>query len=182
MKTVAIIQGRMGSSRLPGKVLLEIAGKPMIQHVIERTQHARTLNAVTIATTTDPSDDPVAAFAVSIGIPHTRGSLHDVLDRYYQAAKIHQADVIVRITADCPLIDPEVIDQTVNLVTNSAFSRLSPAPFPSAWMWKSALLPHLNAPGRKPPKPSTANTSCHFCTKGRLLNGTYHHPVGCNRL
>jgi spore coat polysaccharide biosynthesis protein SpsF len=122
MKTVAIIQGRMGSSRLPGKVLLEIAGKPMIQHVIERTRHARTLNAVTIATTTDPSDDPVAAFAVSIGIPHTRGSLHDVLDRYYQAAKIHQADVIVRITADCPLIDPEVIDQTVNLVTNSAFS------------------------------------------------------------
>ncbi len=94
----------------------------MIQHVIERTQLARTLDAVTVATTTDPSDDPMAAFATSIGIPHTRGSLHDVLDRYYQAAKAHQADVIVRITADCPVIDPEVIDQTVRLVTeNSAF-------------------------------------------------------------
>lgn len=118
MRTVAIIQGRMSSSRLPGKVLLEIAGKPMIQHVIERTKRALTLDAVAIATTTDPSDDPVAAFAVSTGIPVTRGSLHDVLDRYYQAAKIHEADVIVRITADCPLIDPDVIDQTVRLVTD----------------------------------------------------------------
>jgi spore coat polysaccharide biosynthesis protein SpsF len=122
MKTVAIIQARMGSSRLPGKVLLDIAGKPMMQRVIERTQRAHSLDSVTVATTTDPTDDPVAAFAASIGIPCTRGSLHDVLDRYYQAAKTHQADVIVRITADCPVVDPEVIDQTVRLVTeNSAF-------------------------------------------------------------
>jgi spore coat polysaccharide biosynthesis protein SpsF len=118
-KTVAIIQARMGSSRLPGKVLLDIAGKPMMQHVIERTQRARSLDSVTVATTTDPSDDPVAAFAASIGVPCTRGSLHDVLDRYYQAAKQHQAEVVVRITADCPLIDPEIIDQTVQLVTGN---------------------------------------------------------------
>jgi spore coat polysaccharide biosynthesis protein SpsF len=116
MRTVAIIQGRMGSSRLPGKILLDIAGKPMIQHVIERTQRARTLEAVAVATTTDPSDDPVAAFAVSMGIPCTRGSLHDVLDRYYSAAKTHAAEVIVRITADCPVIDPAVIDETVKMV------------------------------------------------------------------
>jgi len=120
MRTVAIIQGRMSSSRLPGKVLLDIAGKPMIEHVIERTKRARTLNAVTVATTTDPTDDPVAAFAVSMGIAFTRGSLHDVLDRYYQAAKMHKADVIVRITADCPVIDPDVIDETVKLVTEPA--------------------------------------------------------------
>ena len=119
MKTVAIIQARMGSSRLPGKVLLDIAGKPMIQHVIERTQRARNLDSVTVATTTDTSDDPVAAFAISTGIPCTRGSLHDVLDRYYQAAKQHQAEFVVRITADCPLIDPDVIDQTVQLVTGN---------------------------------------------------------------
>jgi spore coat polysaccharide biosynthesis protein SpsF len=117
LKIVAILQGRMGSSRLPGKVLLDIAGKPMLQHVIERTQRARSLDAVVVATTVDPADDPLAAFAVSLGIPCTRGSLHDVLDRYYQAAKIHQADVIVRITADCPLIDPALIDQTVQLIT-----------------------------------------------------------------
>lgn len=116
-KTVAIIQARMGSSRLPGKVLLEIAGKPMIQHVIERTRRAQTVDLVAIATTTDPADDPVAAFAVSMGIPYTRGSLHDVLDRYYQAAQVHQADVVVRVTADCPVVDPLLIDQTVELLS-----------------------------------------------------------------
>jgi spore coat polysaccharide biosynthesis protein SpsF len=120
MRTVAIIQGRMSSSRLPGKVLLDIAGKPMIEHVIERTKRARTLDAVTVATTTDSTDDPIAAFAISMGVPFTRGSLHDVLDRYHQAAKTHKADVIVRITADCPVIDPEVIDETVKLVTEPA--------------------------------------------------------------
>ncbi len=106
----------MSSSRLPGKVLLDIAGKPMIQHVIERTQRARRLDSVLIATTTDPSDDPVAAFAASMGFPCYRGSLHDVLDRYYQAARPLQPEIIVRITADCPLIDPDVIDQTVALL------------------------------------------------------------------
>ena len=110
----------MGSSRLPGKILLEMGGKPMLQHVLERTQRARSLNAIVVATTTDPTDDPVAAFAASTGVPCTRGSLHDVLDRYYQAARLHQAEVVVRITADCPLIDPQVIDETVQLVTQSA--------------------------------------------------------------
>jgi spore coat polysaccharide biosynthesis protein SpsF len=118
MTTLAIIQGRMSSSRLPGKILLDIAGKPMLQRVFERTQRSRTLDTVIFATTTDPTDDPVAAFCASRGIPHTRGDLHDVLDRYYQAAKPHQPDVVVRITADCPLIDPDVIDQTVALITS----------------------------------------------------------------
>jgi len=117
MHTIAIIQGRMGSSRLPGKVLLDIAGKPMLQHVVERTRLARSLNAVIVATTLDPSDDPVAEFCLSQGYPCTRGSLHDVLDRYYQAARAHQAEIVVRITADCPLIDPGLIDQTVRLVS-----------------------------------------------------------------
>ncbi len=118
MKIVAIIQARMSSSRLPGKVMLDIIGRPMIQHVVNQTRRASSLDAVVIATTTDPSDDPVAAFAATIGSPCTRGSLHDVLDRYYQAAKTHQADIVVRITGDCPLIDPNVIDRTVQLVTD----------------------------------------------------------------
>ena len=127
----------MGASRLPGKVLLDIAGKPMIQHVIERTQRVRSLDSITIATTTDPADDPVAAFAAivpvgdSMGIPYTRGSSHDVLDRYYDAAKAHSAEIIVRITADCPLIDPEIVDQTIKLVTEPAliFGLSSPVDF-----------------------------------------------------
>jgi spore coat polysaccharide biosynthesis protein SpsF len=110
----------MGSSRLPGKVLLDIAGKPMIEHVIQRTQRAETLDVILVATTTDEADDPITEFCASLGIPCTRGSLHDVLDRYYQAAKLHAADIIVRITADCPLIDPALIDRTASLITDDA--------------------------------------------------------------
>jgi spore coat polysaccharide biosynthesis protein SpsF len=119
-KIVAIIQARMGSSRLPGKVLVDIAGKPMIEHVIQRTQRAETLDVVLFATTTDEADYPIAEFCASLGIPCSRGSLHDVLDRYYQAAKLHAADIIVRITADCPLIDSALIDQTASLITDYA--------------------------------------------------------------
>ncbi len=132
MNKVAIIQARMGSSRLPGKVLLDLAGKTMIQRVIERTRQARTLTAVTIATTTDTSDDPIAAFAVSISVPFTRGSVHDVLDRYYRAARTHASDVVVRITADCPLIDPALVDQAVTTLLNGGYDFVAnrlPPPF-----------------------------------------------------
>ncbi len=117
-KTVAIIQGRMGSSRLPGKVLLDIAGKPMLQHVIERTRRATRLDAVAVATSGEPSDDPIADFCAGMGVACTRGSLHDVLDRYYLAAQAQKAGVVVRITADCPMIDPDLIDETIRLVTD----------------------------------------------------------------
>jgi len=118
--TVAIIQARMGSSRLPGKVLLDIAGKPMLAHVVDRTRRAETVQQVVVATTNEPEDDPVASFCLQRQIDCFRGSLHDVLDRYYQAAKIHKADIIVRITADCPLIDPQVIDLTVKAFLGQA--------------------------------------------------------------
>ncbi len=112
-KTVAIIQGRMSSSRLPGKILADIAGQPMLTRVFTRTSRATTLDEVIFATTTDASDDPVAEYCDFSGIPFTRGSLFDVLDRYYQTASQAKADVVVRITADCPVIDPELIDNVV---------------------------------------------------------------------
>ncbi len=102
---IAIIQGRMSSSRLPGKILADIAGQPMLQRVFIRTSRAATVIQTLFATTTDPSDDPVAEYCDFSGIPFTRGSLFDVLDRYYQTAKQAKADYIVRITADCPVID-----------------------------------------------------------------------------
>ena len=114
MRTIAIIQARMSSSRLPGKVLLDIAGKPMLARVVERTRRARTVDEVLIATTTDPADDPIEAFCHEQDYPVYRGSMFDVLDRFYQAARQARADVIVRVTADCPVIDPGVIDQTVD--------------------------------------------------------------------
>lgn len=115
-RVVAIIQGRMTSSRLPGKILADIAGQPMLQRVFIRTSRAASVSQTVFATTTDPSDDPVAEYCDFSGIPFTRGSLYDVLDRYYQTAKSAKADIVVRITADCPVIDPELIDNVVNTV------------------------------------------------------------------
>jgi spore coat polysaccharide biosynthesis protein SpsF len=111
---LAIIQARMSSSRLPGKVLLDIGGKPMLQHVIERSKTAKFVNQVVIATTSDTSDDTLERFCQKQTIPCYRGSLADVLDRFYQTACYFKADVIVRLTADCPLLDPELIDLTIS--------------------------------------------------------------------
>lgn len=111
----------MGSSRLPGKVLLDIAGKTMIQRVIERAGRARLLDSVVVATTVDASDDAVAAFAGSLGVACSRGSLHNVLDRYYQAALAQQAGLVVRITGDCPLIDPALVDQAVQTMLDGGY-------------------------------------------------------------
>lgn len=113
-RVIAIIQGRMSSSRLPGKILADIAGRPMLQRVFIRTSRAATVTETIFATTTDPSDDPVAEYCDFSGIPFTRGSLFDVLDRYYQTAQGAKADVVVRITADCPIIDSALIDNVVN--------------------------------------------------------------------
>ena len=117
-KVVAIIQGRMSSSRLPGKILADIASQPMLTRVYTRTSRAKTLDEIIFATTTDASDDLVAEYCDFSGIPFTRGSLFDVLDRYYQTALQAKADVVVRITADCPVIDPELIDNVVKTVVS----------------------------------------------------------------
>ena len=120
-RVVAIIQGRMSSSRLPGKILADIAGQPMLQRVFIRTSRAATVNETVFATTTDSTDDPVEEYCDFSGIPFTRGSLYDVLNRYYQAAKGAKADVVVRITADCPVIDPVLIDNVVNTLLDGEF-------------------------------------------------------------
>ncbi len=112
-KIVTIIQARMGSSRLPGKVLMELGGLPMVAHVVQRAQSARLVDEVWVATTTNALDEAIVAFCRAHHIPVYQGSEFDVLDRYYQAATLAQADHIVRITADCPLMDPELIDQVV---------------------------------------------------------------------
>ncbi len=121
MTTLAIIQARMTSTRLPGKVLRPIGERPMLAWVVERTRRSTTLDQVIVATTTDPSDDRIAAFCQARGYASTRGSLDDVLDRYYQTARHAQAEVIVRVTADCPFIDPLLIDEAVNLLQAERF-------------------------------------------------------------
>lgn len=114
MKTVLIVQARMGSSRLPGKVLQSIHGRTMLERVCRRAGRALSLDELVVATSHTAQDDPVAAECRRLGIPCYRGSEEDVLDRFYHAAHWRAADVVVRVTADCPLIDPVLVDQVVS--------------------------------------------------------------------
>jgi spore coat polysaccharide biosynthesis protein SpsF len=120
----------MASSRLPDKVLLDIHGRPMLVWVVERVCRANRVDQVVIATTDSAADDPVVDLCERYGYPVYRGSESDVLDRYYQAAGVYGADVVVRITADCPLIDPDLIDDSLEVFTNEgldfATNRLPP--------------------------------------------------------
>ena len=113
MKTVIIVQARMTSTRLPGKVLLPLAGEPMLVRLLERLRRVQRAHGLVIATTTNATDDAIAALCAQRGVPCHRGSEHDVLSRYAEAARLHGADAVVRITSDCPLIDPVLIDQLI---------------------------------------------------------------------
>ena len=118
MKTVAIIQARMGSTRLPGKILQNLTGIPMLTRVVNRVKRATTVDEVVVATTVEPADSAIEELVKDSGWKYYRGSQDDVLDRYYHAAKQSEADVIVRITSDCPLIDPGVLDRVVREFQN----------------------------------------------------------------
>ena len=112
-KTVAIIQARVNSTRLPRKIFADLAGRPMLWQVVDRVRRATLVHEVVVATTTNPADDAVVEYCERESIPVFRGSEEDVLDRFYQTATSQKADVVVRLTADCPFADPEVIDQTI---------------------------------------------------------------------
>ena len=111
---IAIIQARMGSSRLPGKVLMPLAGKPALWHLIDRLKYSKSINDIVVATTVNPEDDVVEEFCKNNDVKSYRGSAEDVLDRYYQASKMFSADPVVRITADCPVIDPTILDRVID--------------------------------------------------------------------
>lgn len=111
---VVIVQARVGSTRLPRKVLRPLAGKPMLERELERIKKAKRIDAFVLATTQKPEDDVIVEIAKRAGFACFRGSESDVLDRYYQAAKGAKAEVIVRVTGDCPLHDPEVVDLVVD--------------------------------------------------------------------
>lgn len=113
MRNLVIIQARMGSSRLPEKVLKPLAGKPALWHVINRVQQCKLVDEVVVATTYQKSDLDIVQFCANIGVRVFAGSENDVLDRYYQVAKLFQPENVIRITADCPLQDPAIIDQVI---------------------------------------------------------------------
>lgn len=120
-RTVVLVQARVGSTRLPGKVLAEICGRTMLERVVLRAQQAARPDEVAVATTTKTEDDAVVNEAARLGVRATRGDAEDVLDRFARAAEELSADVVVRVTADCPFLDPGVLDSVV-----SAFAQSDP--------------------------------------------------------
>jgi len=118
LKTVAIIQARMNSSRLPGKVLMQVKNKPLLLYMYQRVIAAKEIDEIIIATSNEKNDEEIVEFCKSNQIPYICGSLNDVLDRYYHAAKMTKARIIVRLTGDCPIIDPNVIDSVVGVYKN----------------------------------------------------------------
>src|SRR5262249_47334818 len=119
MKIVATVQVRMGSSRLPGKALREVAGKPLLGHLLDRLALARRLDGIVVATSVRAENDAIEAYCGSRQIPCFRGDEDDVLGRMLGALRAHDAAVGVEVFGDCPLIDPAIVDQFVDLFTQS---------------------------------------------------------------
>ena len=118
---LGIVQARMGSTRLPGKVLKPILGRPLLSYMTERLQAAKRLDRFIIATGDTPENQPIIDFCKKNYIDYFAGSEEDVLDRYYQAAKRYNANTIVRMTGDCPLIDPTIVDKTIQFFLDNRF-------------------------------------------------------------
>ena len=114
MNVIAIIQARMGSSRLPGKVLMPILGRPMLEMQIERIERCKKIDRIVVATSNNPEDQPITDLCHRLGVDFFQGDQENVLDRFYQAAKLYSPDHTVRLTGDCPLADPALIDELVD--------------------------------------------------------------------
>ena len=119
MKIAAIIQARTSSTRLPGKAMKELQGKPMLEHIIDFLKYSKELDEIIIATTTLPEEEKIIELAKKLNVKYFCGSSQDVLDRYYQCAKFFKCDVIVRITSDNPLIDPRIVDKAIRVFKES---------------------------------------------------------------
>ncbi|WP_188208268.1 cytidylyltransferase domain-containing protein [Alkalibacillus aidingensis] len=119
MRVTAIIQARMSSTRLPGKVLKAVLNRPLLHYQLDRLQRASMLDEVVVATTENSTDDAIVDFCQQVDIPVYRGSKEDVLSRYVEAARFFNADVIVRLTSDCPVIDPVIVDRIVQCFRSS---------------------------------------------------------------
>jgi spore coat polysaccharide biosynthesis protein SpsF len=135
MNTVVVVQARTGSTRLPGKVLMPLAGRPLLYRMLERVLAANTPSRVIVATTTDESDDVVERIAKATGVDCFRGHPTDLLDRHYHAATAFDADAVVKIPSDCPLIDPAIIDRVIDEYATHAggvdfVSNLHPPTYP----------------------------------------------------
>lgn len=128
MNIVAIIQARMGSSRLPGKVLMKVKEKSVLEHVIDRVRECKEIDDIVVATTNLQKDDVIIDLLKNLRVNYFRGSEDNVLERYYEAATVYVATDIVRITSDCPLIDPQIVDNIIRFYKNNEYDMVTNAP------------------------------------------------------
>ncbi len=167
---LGILQARVSSRRLPGKVLKPILGRPMLERQIERLRRARRMDRLVVATSGDGSDDAIATLCDSLAVECFRGSLEDVLDRFYQAARRHAPSAVVRLTGDCPLADPAVIDQLIELHTAGGYDYTSNTlvrTYPDGLDAEVVGLPSLEAAWHEATLPSEREHVTPFI---------YHHP------
>lgn len=132
-RRLAVVQARMASSRLPGKVLMPVLGVPMLLRQIERLKRSREIDRLVVATSTDRSDEPISSACREAGVACARGSLTDVLGRFVQAARTYQPSIVVRLTGDCPLTDPKVVDEVIRFFDGGEYdyvSNIVPPTFP----------------------------------------------------
>lgn len=122
---LAIVQARMKSRRLPGKVMKRVLGKPLIGHLLERLSHSQKIDKIILATSSDSSNDALCKYVTELGFDAYRGSENDVLDRYYQSARLYGASTIIRVTGDSPLIDPKVVDKVIQYFQFNSFDYVS---------------------------------------------------------
>jgi spore coat polysaccharide biosynthesis protein SpsF len=190
VKVLAVVQARTGSTRLPGKVLLPVAGAPLLLRMLERVRAARTLSEVVVATTTDAADEPVRQLARDAAVRVTSGHPTDLLDRHYQAAiecglSEAAADVVVKIPSDCPLIDPAVIDQVIGFYLDQPerfdfVSNLHPPSWPDGNDVEVVPLPVLGAAWREATRPHEREHTTPFIwdQPGRFRIGNVRWPAG----
>lgn len=186
-KVLGILQARVGSSRLPGKVLMPILGTPMLRHQIDRVRRARSMDAFLVATSTDPDDDAIAALCAEADVDCFRGSLDDVLDRFYRAALPFQPQHVVRMTGDCPLIDPDVIDRLVAFYLAGDFDHAGNAVVPTfpdgldAEVLRFAILEHAWRHASLPSQREHVTLFVHR-SPDRFRVGSYQNDIDLSHL
>jgi spore coat polysaccharide biosynthesis protein SpsF len=154
--THVVIQARTGSARLPGKVLADLCGRPLLAHVVDRARRGRSVDAVVVATTTEPGDDAVVDLCGDLGVVVVRGSVDDVLTRYVEVQRTYPADVVVRVTADCPLLDWRLLDRVVGALRRSGAdyaSNVVPQTYPDGYdveAFTATCLDRLDGLARRP--------------------------------
>ena len=190
MKTVVIVQARMASTRLPGKVLKEVLDKPLLEYQIERLRRVKSADQIVVATTLNDKDRAIVQFCERLSLPCFRGAEEDVLSRYHAAATVFNADVVVRVTSDCPIIDPDIVERVLlyyhenateldyvsNCLTRTYPRGMDTEVFPFRIL-EDAFLEATEPVDREHVTPFVYRQMQRF----RLANVSYHKDLSCHR-